>query len=218
MSFKKIASALTDGHTPGEGLDGTLGARVNSVLGNALGLASDGSHEDDAAANLHPLVRLLGDEELTTCVDVKDTIKLLRLDIGKVTEGHDTRVGAADIEATEVGDNIVHQLGGLLDIANVGFEGVGISTVTESLDLLNDCLGALDSIGVVDSNLSTALAELDSHRLSNTTACGKLDSGLSTRSPSQNIPEPVTTATLPSRDQLAGAADILCVVFGGDFG
>ena len=31
----------------------------------------------------------------------------------------------------------------------------------------------------------------------------------------ESVPEPVTTATLPSRDQLAGAADILCVVVGG---
>jgi hypothetical protein len=110
VSLKRIADALTDSHAPGEGLDGTLGARVDGVLGHTLGLTSDGSHQDDAATNFHPLVRLLGDEELTTGVDVEDTVELLRLDIGEVTERDDTRIGAADIEATEVGDDIVHQL------------------------------------------------------------------------------------------------------------
>jgi hypothetical protein len=55
---------------------------------------------------------------------------------------------------------------------------VGISTVSESLDLLDDCLSALDGVGVVDSDLSTALAELNSHRLSDTTACEMLVGGL----------------------------------------
>lgn len=141
------------------------------MLGHTLGLTSDGSHKDDAATNFHPLVRLLSDEELTTSVDIEDPVELLRLDIGEVTKRDDTRVGAADVEAAEVGDDIVHQLGGLLDIANVGLEGVGVSTVSESLNLLDYCLSALDSIGIVDSDLSTALAELNSHRLSNTTAC-----------------------------------------------
>ena len=171
---QKIAGALTDSHAPGEGLDGTLGARVDGVLGHTLGLTSDGSHKDDAAANFHPLVRLLGDEELTTSVDVEDTVELLRLDVGEVTERDDTRVGTADVEAAEVCNNIVHQLGGLLYIANVGLEGVGISTVAERLNLLDDCLSALNSISVVDGDLSTALAELNSHRLSDTTACEML--------------------------------------------
>lgn len=141
------------------------------MLGHTLGLTGDGSHEDDATTNFHPLIRLLGDEELTTSVDVKDTVELLRLYISEMAEGDDTRVGAANIKAAEVSDDVVHQLNGLLDIANIGLEGVGVSTVSKSLDLLDDCLSALDGVGVVDSDLSTALAKLDGHRLSNTTAC-----------------------------------------------
>lgn len=38
---------------------------------------------------------------------------------------------------------------------------------------------------------------------------------LETSSLFESVPEPVTTATLPSRDQLAGTADILCVVVWG---
>jgi hypothetical protein len=140
------------------------------VLGDTLGLASDGSHQDNTATDFHPLVGLLRDEELTTGVDVEDTVELLRLDIGEVTEGNDTGVGAADIETAEVCNNIIHELGGLRNVADVGLESIGIGTVSKSLDLLNDCLCTLDGVGVVDSDLSTALAELDSHRLSDTTA------------------------------------------------
>jgi len=172
-----------DSHAPGECLDGTLGAGVDSVLGDTLGLASDGSHQDDTATDFHPLVGLLGDEELTTGVDVEDTVKLLRLDIGEVTEGNDARVGAADIETAEVCNNIIHELGGLRNVADVGLESIGIGTVSKSLDLLNDCLCTLDGVGVVDSDLSTALAELDSHRLSDTTAGASDDGDLALEGP-----------------------------------
>jgi hypothetical protein len=163
---------LTDSHAPGEGLNGTLGTRVDGVLGHTLGLTGDGSHEDDPATDFHALVRLLSDKELSTSVDVEDTVKLLRLNVGKVTEGDNTRVGTADVELAEVCNNIVHQLDSLLNVANVGLEGVCISTVAECLDLLNNCLSTLNGVGVVDSDLSTTLAEFNSHRLSDTTACG----------------------------------------------
>jgi len=141
------------------------------VLGNTLSLASDGTHEDDTSANFHPLVGLLSDEELPTGVDVENTVELLRLNIGEVTERNDTRVGAADVQSAEVCNNIVHQLRGLLDVANVGLEGVGISTVPKSLNLLDNCLSTFDGVGVIDSDLSTALSKLDGHGLSDTTTC-----------------------------------------------
>jgi hypothetical protein len=84
---------LTDGHAASKGLDRALGARVDSVLGHALGLASDGSHEDDAAANLEVLVRLAGNEELSPGVDGKHTIKLLHGNILQVAERNNARVG-----------------------------------------------------------------------------------------------------------------------------
>ena len=140
------------------------------MLGDTLGLTSDGSHKDDTATDFHPLVCLLSDEELTTGVDVEDTVELLGLNFGEVTERDNTGVGAADVEAAEVCNNIIHQLGGLLDVANVGLESVSIGTIAESLDLLNNCLSAIDGVGVVDSDLSTALGKLDGHRFSDTTA------------------------------------------------
>lgn len=149
------------------------------MLGHTLSLASDGTHEDDTSANFHPLVGLLGDEELSTGVDVENTVELLRLNIGEVTERNNARVGAADVQSAKVCNNIVHQLGGLLDVANVGLEGVGVSTVSKSLNLLDNCLSAFDCVGVVDSDLSTALSKFDGHGLSDTTTCMLLVLGLS---------------------------------------
>ena len=141
------------------------------MLGHTLGLTGDGAHEDDPATDFHPLVCLLGDEELATGVDVEDAVELFWLYVGEVTERDDTRVGAADVELAKVGNNIVHKLDGLLDLADVGLEGVRIRAVAQSLDLLDDLLGTLDGVGIVDCDLSATLGQLNGHRLANTTAC-----------------------------------------------
>jgi hypothetical protein len=185
------------------------------MLGYTLCLTSDGTHKDDPATNFHALVCLLGNEELTTGVDVEDTIKLLGLNIGEVTERNDTRIGAADVELAEVCDDIVHELRGLLDVANVGLEGGGVGAVAQCLDLLNDGLSALDGVGVVDCDLSTALGELNGHRLSDTTACGLLVWKFNVVTSKYCIPEPVTTATFPSKLHVCSIAAIVCVVCGG---
>lgn len=161
---------LTDSHAPDKGLNGTLGSRIDGVLGHTLGLTSDGAHEDDPATSLHPLVGLLSDEKLTTGVDVENTVKLLGLDLCEVAERNNSRVGAADVELAEMCDNIIHKLDGLLNVANIGLEGMGIGAIAQSLDLLDDRLSALDSVGVVDSNLGPALCKLNGHSLANTTA------------------------------------------------
>lgn len=67
-------------------------------------------------------------------------------------------------------DDVVHELLRLLDVADVGLEGVGVGAVAEGLDLLDDLLGALDGVGVVDGNFGTALGELNGHGLADTAA------------------------------------------------
>jgi hypothetical protein len=183
------------------------------VLGHTLCLTSDGAHEDDSAANFHPLVCLLGNEELTTSVDVEDAVELLRLNIGEVAKRNDTRVGAADVELAKVCDDIVHELYGLLNVTDVCLERSGVRSVAQCLDLLDDGLGTLDGVGVVDGDLSTALGELNGHRLSDTTTCRIV----STQNPScllvlECIPEPVTTATLPSKLHVCSIAAIVYVL------
>jgi hypothetical protein len=160
---------LTDGHAAGEGLDGTLGAGVDGVLGDTLSLTGDRSHEDDTAANFHSLVSLLGNEELAASVDGHDTVVLLLSHILEVAERNDTRVGAADVELAEVLDDIVHQLYRLLDVANVGLEGMCVSS--ERLDFLDERLGSLSAVGIVNSNLGSSSSKLHSHLAADTTAC-----------------------------------------------
>ena len=163
-----------DGHAADKGLDGTLGAGVESVLWDTLGLASDGSHEDDAAADGEVLVGLTGDEELTTGVDGHDAVVLLLGNVFQVTEGNDTGVGADNVELTEVGNSVVEELDGLADVGNVGLEGNGVGAV--GLDLLDDLVGSLAGVGVVDDDLGTALSELSGHGGTDTTA-GASDKG-----------------------------------------
>jgi hypothetical protein len=158
-----------DGHAADEGLDGTLGTGVDGVLGDTLGLTGDGAHQDDAAADGKVLVGLTGDEELAAGVDLEDAVELLLGDILEVTEGNDTRVGADNVELTEVLNGLVEELDGLGDVTDVGLDGNGVGTVL--LDLLNDLVGSVGGVGVVDNNLGTTLSELNGHRLANTTTC-----------------------------------------------
>lgn len=158
----------TDSHAPGEGLNGSLGTRVDGVFGNTLGLASDGSHENDPATDLHPLVRLLGNEELSTGVDLHDTVVFRLVYILEMTERNDTRVGAANVELAEVLNDLVHEVLCLLDIGDVGLDGNGLCTSLHRLNLLDNILGSFLGVGVVDSNTGATASELKGHLLANT--------------------------------------------------
>lgn len=166
--------AGVDGHAADEGLDGALGARVDGVLGHALGLAGDGAHEDDAAADGQVLVGLAGDEELAAGVDAHDAVVLLLGDVLEVAEGDDAGVGADDVELAEVLDGEVHHLDGLGDVADVGLVGDGVGA--HLLDVLDDLVGGVLGVGVVDDDLGAAAGELDGHGGTNATA-GASDKG-----------------------------------------
>jgi len=161
--------ARVDGHAADKGLDGTLGTGVDGVLGDALGLTGDGAHQDDAAADGKVLVGLTGDEELAAGVDLEDAVEFLLGDVLEVAEGDDTGVGADNVELAEVLDGLVEELDGLGDLADVGLDGDGVGAVL--LDLLDDLVGGVGRVGVVDDDLGTTLSELNGHRLANTTAC-----------------------------------------------
>jgi hypothetical protein len=166
--------AGVNGHAAHESLDGALGAGVDGVLGHALGLAGDGAHQDDAAADGQVLVGLAGDEELATGVDAHDAVVLLLGDILEVTEGDNAGVGADDVELAEVLDGEVHHLDGLVDVADVGLVGDGVGAVL--LDLLDELVGGVLGVGVVDDDLCAATSELGGHRRANATA-GASDKG-----------------------------------------
>lgn len=151
-----------DGHAADESLDGALGAGVDGVLRHALGLAGDGAHQDDTAADGKMLVRLAGDEELATGVDAEDAVELLLGDILEVAERDNTGVGADDVELAEVLDGLLHELLGLLDVADVGLEGDGLDAVV-LLDLLGELVGSVGAVGVVNDDLCAAAGELLGH-------------------------------------------------------
>ena len=139
------------------------------MLRDTLGLTSDGTHEDHATANLEVLVGLTGNEELSTGVDVEDTVELLGGDILDVAEGNDTRVGDGNVNLAEVLLGLLEELDGLLDVGDVGLDGNGIGT--DLLDLLDDLLSSIGGVGVVDDDLGATACELESHLTTHTTAC-----------------------------------------------
>lgn len=145
------------------------------MLGNTLSLASDGAHEDDASADLHSLIRLLGDEELATGVDAHDTVILFLLDIFEVAERDHARIGAANVELAERGNNLVHEPSRLLGVCNVGFDRNGIGTASHCLahflDLLDEFFGGFRAVCIVYSHLRSSSGKLKSHFPADTTSC-----------------------------------------------
>lgn len=139
------------------------------MLGNTLGLAGDGSHEDQTAADLEVLVGLAGDEELATGVDVEDTVELLGSDILDVTEGNNTAVGADNVELAELLHGLVEHADNLVDVGDVGLDGGGIGAVL--LDQVDDLLSSGVAVGVVDNDLGTTTSKLESHLATDTAAC-----------------------------------------------
>lgn len=139
------------------------------MLGHTLGLAGNGSHEDDAAADFHALVRLLSNEELTASVDAHDTVVFLLSHILEVAEGHNAGVGATDVELAELGDDLVHELGGFLGVGHVGLDGDCVGASLHRFDFLDDFVGGLGAVGVVDGYLGASSSQFQSHLLANPT-------------------------------------------------
>jgi len=157
-----------DGHASDEGLNGTLGCRIDSVLWNTLGLASDGSHQDDTATNLEVLVCFPSNEELTSSVDVENAVELLWCDVLEMTEGDDARVRANNVEFSEVSLSLLEHSNGLVDVGNVGLDGNGLAAHLDNF--VNNELSSLSAVGIVDNNISSTSGKVESHSLSNTTA------------------------------------------------
>lgn len=153
--------AEVDGHAAGEGLDGALAAGVDGVLGDALGLAGDAAHEDEAAPFLEVEVGLLGDEELAPRVDGEDAVELLGRDVLDVPERHHAAVGAHDVQLAEDPRRPLEQR---LDLAHVRHVGLDRRRVRPRLlDLLHHLLGRLRAVRVVHDHLRAAASELEGH-------------------------------------------------------
>lgn len=162
----------TDSHAADECLDGALARRVDGVLGDGLGLARDGPHEDQAAANLEVLVRLAGDEELAAGVDVEDAVKLLGGDVLDVAERNDAAVGAHNVEPAKLLVGLLKHADDLLDLGHVGLDGGRVGAVL--LDLVDHLLRSRVAVGVVDDDLGAATSQLEGHLAANATTCGTM--------------------------------------------
>lgn len=159
-------------HAAHKGLDGTLGAGIDGVLGDTLCLAGDGAHKDDATTLFHVLVCLAGDEELAAGVNAHDAVILLFSDVLQVAEGNDARVGAADVNLAEVLNGLVEERDGLGDVGDVGLDGNGIAA--HVFDLGNYLVGSFAAVGIVDNHLCTAASELKGHLFADSTAWASL--------------------------------------------
>jgi len=149
-------------HASHESLNGTLATRVDSVLGNTLGLTSDGSHHDETATNRQVFVCLAGNEELSSSVDAHDTVVLLLSDILDVAERNDTRVRADNIELSEMSNGLSEQRNNVLDNRDVGHDCDGFASGLD--DLGNDLISCLGAVGVVDNNLCASASQLKRFR------------------------------------------------------
>jgi len=142
-----------DGHASDEGLDGTLASGVDSVLGDTLGLTCNGAHQDDAATNLEVFVGFSCDKELSTSVDVEDSVVFLFCDIFQVTKGHDAGVGDDNIDFAEMGFGLLHQSDSFLDVGDISLDGNGIGAIANCLDRCHDFVCTLAAVSVVDDHL-----------------------------------------------------------------
>jgi len=88
--------------------------------------------------------------------------------IAHVPKTHDPGVAAHDVEPAEMLHCIVHQLGRLRHLSDVGLEGDRVGS--QALDLRHDFLRRFPRVGVVDDHLGAAAAEVDGHGGADATA------------------------------------------------
>lgn len=172
------------GHDSHKRVNGSLGARVDGVVGNTEVLGCVGGSQDNTTTLIEVAVCLTGNEELPTGVKAKYTVKFFlyatRIMISnriflihsnpKITYlSHVSEVSKADnagvadnnVESTKVSNGIVHKLGSLWNIPDVGLEGNSISS--KGLDFIDDFVCRLFGIGIVDNNFRSTAAELSSN-------------------------------------------------------
>lgn len=82
-------------------------------------------------------------------------------DIAQVAEAHDTRVATHNVEPAKVRDSVVHQLGRLRHIADIGLQRDGVGA--ERADLGDDFQRRGLRVRVVDDDFGAAAGQLDGH-------------------------------------------------------
>ena len=99
-----VLGASIDGKATGEGLNGGLGACVESVVGDAGHGRCNGGSQDDAAIICKVAQSVLGDEELAARIQAEDLVVDLFGDVDFLAESFHARIRDDDVKATEVAD------------------------------------------------------------------------------------------------------------------
>lgn len=136
---------------------------------HALGLARDGAHEDQAAADLEVSIGLAGDEELAARVDVEDAVELLRSDVLDVAERDDAAVGAHNVEPAKLLVRLLKHVHDLVHVGHVGLDGRRVRAALA--ELVHHLLRVPVAVGVVDDDPRAAPAHLERNLPANAAAC-----------------------------------------------
>lgn len=153
-----VLLAAVDGEGAGEALDGSLGAGVEGVVGDAGHLGGNGRGQDDAAPAAAVLEGVLGDEELAAAVEVEDLVEELRGHLGLLAPDLHARVGDDNVQVAKVLHGALEERGHLGGDRDVGLHGDRLGA--HLLQGRDHLLGGRGALGVVDHDVGAALAQL----------------------------------------------------------
>jgi hypothetical protein len=164
------ASAKVSGERLDQTNDGHLGSVVQSVIADTKKTSSNGRHEDETTVVLEVLPGGLADEELCAGVEVEDVVVLLFGDLLGLVPALGAGVAHDDVDLAKVLLGLLEQALDLRGLADVGLDGDGFGAGAGLLDELDNLVGRLLAVGVVDDNAGSAAAELNGTATTDTTA------------------------------------------------
>ena len=128
-----------NGEAARECLDGSLGAGVERVVRDPGHGGRDGGGQDDAAVVGEVAQGVLRDEELAPRVQGEDLVVDGFGDVVFGAKGFHAGVGDDDVQAAEVGDGFVEEVGHFGRFGDVGLDGDGFAA--EGFDFRDDFFG-----------------------------------------------------------------------------
>ena len=150
--------------------DSHLRSVVKSVVADAKQTGSNRRHEDQTTVVLKVLPRSLADEELGASVEVEHVVVLLLGDLLSLVPALGAGVAHDDVDLAEVRLGLLEEALDLGGLADVGLDGDGFGAGAGLLDELDDLVGRLFAVGVVDDDAGATAAELNGAATTDTTA------------------------------------------------
>ena len=160
--------ATIDGESASETLNGSLGASIQSMVGNTADGRGDGRGKDDPTASAAVLQALLCDEELAPAVEVEDLVEQLRSNLDFWAPYLHAAVGDDNVKVAEVLDSLLEELRDGGRVADVRLQGDALRA--ELGQLGNDLFGGLAAATVVDYDVGASPSQLNSNAPADATA------------------------------------------------